>query len=78
MPKVTPDREDFAQVEKEHGKLPKGASNEEQAKRYRLAQIVKLMREPVEPDDVAEALGLTEEQLEAIVTKYREAKKRSH
>ena len=42
--KVTPDPEDYAQVQREYGRLSYHATIEEQAEHYRLAQCAKLVR----------------------------------
>ena len=42
--KIIPDQQDFEQIEKEYGRLPDGASDEEAAERYRLAQANKIIR----------------------------------
>ena len=42
--KIIPDQQDFEQIEKEYGRLPDGASDEETAERYRLAQANKIIR----------------------------------
>jgi hypothetical protein len=42
--KIIPDQQDFEQIEKECGRLPEGASDEEAAERYRLAQANKIIR----------------------------------
>jgi hypothetical protein len=42
--KVKPDPEDYAQIAREYGPLPYHATIKEQAERYRLAQVAKLIR----------------------------------
>lgn len=41
---ITPDPQDYASVEREHGRLPVNASDLQCAEHYRLAQATKLIR----------------------------------
>ena len=41
---ITPDKQDYETVEKEHGRRPANASDAEAAYRYQLAQAAKLIR----------------------------------
>jgi hypothetical protein len=66
--KVKPDPEDYAQVEREYGRLPYHATIKEQAEHYRLAQsakLIRLYREGKLPPELAQEM----ERIEQNITK---------
>jgi hypothetical protein len=46
---IKPDPQDYAEIERSYGQLPRDASDEQAAERYRLAQAHKLIREFAPP-----------------------------